>query len=245
LNETIIEVKDLWVSYPEHTEKPFKKLINLHKKEDRFWALKGLNFEVKKGEVLGIIGRNGSGKSTLLKLLSGLISPDKGDFKIYDDEHPVLLSLGAGFQPELPGIENIYLNGLLLGHNKKTIDEKVEEIIEFSELGAFIYKPVRTYSAGMKSRLAFATAISLDPEILLIDEVLGVGDAAFQQKCRNAIMEKIKENRTVILVTHSSNLVRQICDRVVWIHLGEQKAVGETGPIVAEYDAFMKSSVAK
>ena len=172
-----------------------------------------------------------------------MISPDKGEFNIYEDEHPVLLSLGAGFQPELPGIDNIYLNGLLLGHNKKAIDEKVEDIIEFSELGDFIYKPVRTYSAGMKSRLAFATAISLDPEILLIDEVLGVGDTAFQQKCRNAIMEKIKQDRTVILVTHSSNLVRSICDRVVWIHLGEQKAVGETGPIVTEYDQFMKRTV--
>jgi ABC-type polysaccharide/polyol phosphate transport system ATPase subunit len=242
LSENIIEVKDLWVSYPEHTEKPLKKLISVHKKEDRFWALKGLNFEVKKGEVLGIIGRNGSGKSTLLKLLSGLISPDKGEFSIMDEEHPVLLSLGAGFQPELPGIENIYLNGLLLGHKKKTIDEKIDDIIEFSELGDFIYKPVRTYSAGMKSRLAFATAISLDPEILLIDEVLGVGDTAFQMKCREAIMEKIKQERTVILVTHSSNLVRAICDRVVWIHLGEQKAVGETGPIVKEYDEFMKKA---
>jgi ABC-type polysaccharide/polyol phosphate transport system ATPase subunit len=242
LSENIIEVKDLWVSYPEHTEKPFKKLISVHKKEDRFWALKGLNFEVKKGEVLGVIGRNGSGKSTLLKLLSGLISPDKGEFSIMDEEHPILLSLGAGFQPELPGIENIYLNGLLLGHKKKTIDEKIDDIIEFSELGDFIYKPVRTYSAGMKSRLAFATAISLDPEILLIDEVLGVGDTAFQMKCREAIMEKIKQERTVILVTHSSNLVRAICDRVVWIHLGEQKAVGETGPIVKEYDEFMKKA---
>jgi ABC-type polysaccharide/polyol phosphate transport system ATPase subunit len=242
LSENIIEVKDLWVSYPEHTEKPLKKLISVHKKEDRFWALKGLNFEVKKGEVLGVIGRNGSGKSTLLKLLSGLISPDKGEFSIMDEEHPVLLSLGAGFQPELPGIENIYLNGLLLGHKKKTIDEKIDDIIEFSELGDFIYKPVRTYSAGMKSRLAFATAISLDPEILLIDEVLGVGDTAFQMKCREAIMEKIKQERTVILVTHSSNLVRAICDRVVWIHLGEQKAVGETGPIVKEYDEFMKKA---
>ncbi|MGM0923203.1 MULTISPECIES: ABC transporter ATP-binding protein [Metabacillus] len=242
MSENIIEVKDLWVSYPEHTEKPLKKLISVHKKEDRFWALKGLNFEVKKGEVLGVIGRNGSGKSTLLKLLSGLISPDKGEFSIMDEEHPVLLSLGAGFQPELPGIENIYLNGLLLGHKKKTIDEKIDDIIEFSELGDFIYKPVRTYSAGMKSRLAFATAISLDPEILLIDEVLGVGDTAFQMKCREAIMEKIKQERTVILVTHSSNLVRAICDRVVWIHLGEQKAVGETGPIVKEYDEFMKKA---
>lgn len=238
MSNSLINLKDIWVSYPEETQQPLKKLFHRHR--PRFWALKGISFEVKKGEVLGIIGRNGSGKSTLLKLLSGLISPDKGDFNIEGDEHPVLLSLGAGFQPELSGIENIYLNGLLLGHNKQTIDEKLDEIIEFSELDDFVYKPVRTYSSGMKSRLAFSTAISLDPEILLVDEVLGVGDAAFQKKCREAITQKIKEDRTVILVTHSSTLVKSICDRVVWIHLGEQKAVGDTKEIVDEYDRFMK-----
>lgn len=239
MTESIIKLDDIWVSYPEYTDKPLKKLFNLNKEKDRFWALKGIDFEVKKGEVLGIIGRNGSGKSTLLKLLSGLISPDKGNFELNGDR-PVLLSLGAGFQPELPGIENIYLNGMLLGHTKKAIDEKVDQIIEFSELGDFINKPVRTYSSGMRSRLAFSTAISLDPDILLVDEVLGVGDSAFQRKCREAITEKIKQERTVILVTHSANLVKSICDRVVWIHLGEQKAVGDTVPIVDEYEAFMR-----
>lgn len=241
MSSSIISLNNISVSYPEHTDHPFKKLLKLNSEKDRFWALRDINFEVKKGEVLGIIGRNGSGKSTLLKLLSGLISPDKGDYKIIG-ERPVLLSLGAGFQPELPGIENIYLNGLLLGHTKKKIDERLEEIIEFSELGDFIYKPVRTYSSGMRSRLAFSTAISLDPEILLIDEVLGVGDSAFQRKCKEAITEKIKEDRTIILVTHSANLVKSICDRVVWIHLGEQKAVGETQLIVDEYEQFMKGN---
>lgn len=238
MGEAVMKLKDIWVSYPENQEKPLKNLFK--RKKDVFWALKGINFEIKKGEVLGVIGRNGSGKSTLLQLLSGLIAPDKGEF-INHGEQPVLLSLGAGFQPELPGIENIYLNGLLLGNTKKEIDEKLDEIIEFSELGDFVYKPVRTYSSGMKSRLAFATAISLDPEILLIDEVLGVGDSAFQRKCREAITEKIKQNRTVILVTHSSGLVKSLCDRVVWIHLGEQKAVGDTKKIVDEYEAFMKA----
>ncbi|PMC36595.1 ABC transporter [Bacillus sp. UMB0899] len=240
MSESIIELNDIWISYPEETKQPIKKLFHRHR--DRFWAIKGVNFEVKKGEVLGIIGRNGSGKSTLLKLLSGLISPDKGDFHLNNNERPVLLSLGAGFQPELSGIENIYLNALLLGHKKKDVDKSLDEIIEFSELGDFIYKPVRTYSSGMRSRLAFSTAISLDPEILLIDEVLGVGDAAFQKKCREAITQKINENRTVILVTHSSSLVKSICDRVVWIHLGEQKAVGEASEIVPQYDAFMKGN---
>lgn len=238
MGEAVMKLKDIWVSYPENQEKPLKNLFK--RKKDVFWALKGINFEIKKGEVLGVIGRNGSGKSTLLQLLSGLIAPDKGEF-INHGEQPVLLSLGAGFQPELPGIENIYLNGLLLGNTKKEIDEKLDEIIEFSELGDFVYKPVRTYSSGMKSRLAFATAISLDPEILLIDEVLGVGDSAFQRKCREAITEKIKQNRTVILVTHSSGLVKSLCDRVVWIHLGEQKAVGDTKKIVDEYETFMKA----
>ena len=239
MSESNITLKNISVSYPEQTDQPFKKLLKMNSKNDRFWALRDINFDVKKGEVLGIIGRNGSGKSTLLKLLSGLISPDTGEYSI-KGERPVLLSLGAGFQPELPGIENIYLNGLLLGHTKKMIDEKLEEIIEFSELGDFIYKPVRTYSSGMRSRLAFSTAISLDPEILLVDEVLGVGDTAFQNKCREAITQKIKENRTVILVTHSSGLVKSLCDRVVWIHLGEQKAVGDTKGIVEDYERYMR-----
>ncbi|MGA9287733.1 MAG: ABC transporter ATP-binding protein [Anaerobacillus sp.] len=238
MKKDIIEVKDLWVSYPEHSDNPMKQLFSKNKKQ--FWALKGLDFTVKKGEVLGIIGRNGSGKSTLLKLMSGLIEPDKGNYQV-EGKRPMLLSLGAGFQPELSGIENIYLNALLLGNRKKKIDDNLEAIIEFSELDDFIYKPVRTYSSGMRARLAFSTAIMLDPEILLIDEVLGVGDSAFQKKCKDAILEKIQQDRTVILVTHSSGLVKQICDRVVWIHRGEQKAVGDTKEIVEQYDEFMKA----
>ena len=238
MKKDIIELKDIWVSYPEHSANPLKQLLSKDKKQ--FWALKGLDFTVKKGEVLGIIGRNGSGKSTLLKLMSGLIEPDQGSYQV-EGKRPMLLSLGAGFQPELSGIENIYLNALLLGNRKKKIDDNLEAIIEFSELDDFIYKPVRTYSSGMKARLAFSTAIMLDPEILLIDEVLGVGDSAFQKKCKDAILEKIQQDRTVILVTHSSGLVKQICDRVVWIHRGEQKAVGDTKEIVEQYDEFMKA----
>ncbi|MEB1808286.1 MAG: ABC transporter ATP-binding protein [Bacillaceae bacterium] len=237
MENTVIELKDIWVSYPENQDKPLKSLFKKNKKE--FWALKGINFEVRSGEVLGIVGRNGSGKSTLLKILSGIMLPDKGEYKV-KGSRPVLLSLGAGFQPELSGIENIYLNGLLLGRKKHEIDKLLNEIIEFSELGDFVYKPVVTYSAGMKSRLAFSTAISLDPEILLIDEVLGVGDSAFQSKCREAILKKIQDNRTVILISHSANLVKSICDRVVWIHLGEQYDVGDTKEVVEKYEEFMK-----
>jgi len=238
LTDSIIELKDLWVSYPRQAESIISRLKNGNKKKE-FWALKGLNFEVKRGEVLGIIGRNGSGKSTLLKILSGLIVPDKGEFIINGDQRPVLLSLGAGFEPELSGLENIYLNGMLLGQTKEQIDQKMDEIIEFSELGEFVYEPVRTYSSGMKSRLAFSIAITIDPEVLLIDEVLGVGDQAFREKSKKAILEKIKQNRTVIIVTHSASLVREICDRTVWIHLGEQKDIGTVSEIVPDYIKFM------
>ena len=244
MSDSIIELKDLWVSYPRQQEgfvrNPFKKRI----KKPNFWALKGLNFDVKKGEVLGIIGRNGSGKSTLLKILSGLMVPDKGEF-IINGKRPILLALGAGFEQDLTGKENIYLNGLLLGQTKDQIDEKMDEIIEFSELGEFIYEPVRTYSSGMRSRLAFAIAITIDPEILLVDEVLGVGDQAFREKSKTAILEKIKQNRTVIIVTHSPSLVRELCDRCVWIHVGEQKEVGEANEVVTNYVQFMNKAAGK
>lgn len=233
----VLELNNIWVSYPDENGSLLKRLFRRERK--LFWALKGIDFTVQKGEVLGVIGRNGSGKSTLLRVLSGLIEPDKGEY-VVRGQRPVLLSLGAGFKPELSGLDNIYLNSLLLGHRKEDVDAKLEEIIRFSELDTFIYKPVRTYSAGMRARLAFSTAITLDPDILLIDEVLGVGDEAFKAKCRQAIMEKVQDGRTVIIVTHSAHLVKQICNRVVWIHLGEQKAVGDTKTIIEEYQAFMK-----
>jgi ABC-type polysaccharide/polyol phosphate transport system ATPase subunit len=244
LSTSIIELKNLWVSYPLGKKGKITDLLKRKKENKEFWALKNINFDVKKGEVLGVIGRNGSGKSTLLKILSGLILPDKGEY-IVRGKRPVLLSLGAGFDGELSGIENIYLNSLLLGHKKEEVDQKLNEIIEFSELGNFVYEPVRTYSSGMRSRLAFSIAISLDPDILLIDEVLGVGDQAFREKSEKAILDKIKQNKTVIIVTHSASLVNKICDRVVWIHLGEQKAVGPTGEVVPLYNQFMNGRKTK
>lgn len=244
MSKPIIELKDLWVSYPRQKEGILKKFLNNNQKKDDFWALKGLNFDVKKGEVLGVIGRNGSGKSTLLKILSGLIVPDKGEFLLHG-KRPILLSLGAGFEQDLSGIENIYLNGLLLGQTKEQIDEKLDEIIEFSELGDFVYEPVRTYSSGMRSRLAFSIAITIDPDVLLIDEVLGVGDQAFREKSKAAILEKIQQNRTVILVTHSPTLVREICERCVWIHLGEQMEIGEANEVVTHYVEYMNKAAKK
>lgn len=242
--QAVIKLQDIWISYPDNFSSPHKSILDVFSKKQRkgHWALKGINFEVNQGEVLGVIGRNGSGKSTLLKLLSGLISPDKGRFTVRGSK-PVLLSLGAGFEPELSGLDNIYLNGLLLGFDKKKLDERIAKIVEFAELQDFIDKPIRTYSTGMRARLAFSTAIELDPEVLLIDEVLGVGDAAFQKKCNEAIVNKIKQNRTVILVTHSAALVKELCDRAVWIHLGEQRMVGNATEVVTSYLDFMKGIV--
>ena len=238
----VIELKDLWVSYPMQSQSLVSRILKRNQvKKKEFWALKGLNFEVKPGEVLGVIGRNGSGKSTLLKVFSGIILPDKGEYNVKDGNKPVLLSLGAGFEPELSGIENIYLNGMLLGQTRDQITEKLDEIIEFAEIGDFVYEPVRTYSSGMRSRLAFSIAITIDPDILLIDEVLGVGDQAFRDKSKKAILEKIQQNRTVIIVTHSASLVKEICDRVVWIHLGEQKQIGTVDEVVPNYTKFMSA----
>lgn len=239
MNKPLLELKDVWVSYPDKEIKKRSVMSYFKSRGKKYWALKGISFHVNQGEVLGVIGRNGSGKSTLLKLLSGLIAQDCGEY-ILRGERPVLLTLGVGFQPELLGIQNIYLNGLLLGYTKDEIDQKLDEIIEFSELGEFIYKPVRTYSSGMKSRLGFATAITLDPQILLLDEILGVGDIAFRAKCEAKIKEKIEGNRTVILVTHSDSLLRSICQTAVWIHAGEQMAFGDAKTVAQEYSSFMK-----
>lgn len=239
MNKNVIEINDLWVSYPMQEQMGILNLFT--RKRERYWALKNLNFNVKKGEILGVIGGNGAGKSTLLKLLAGLISHDRGEIKTIG-EKPVLLTLGTGFQNELTGIQNIYLNGLMLGFTKEQIDDQLEEIIEFSELGEFIYKPVRVYSSGMKARLGFSIAITLDPEVLLLDEILGVGDIAFREKCRERIYNKIYDNRTVVLVTHSIGLLKKLCHRAVWLHKGEQMAVGPTETIASEYSDFMKTN---
>lgn len=237
MSDAIVELDNIWISYPEEK----KGLGNWFRPRSRFWAVKDVSFQVKQGEVFGIIGRNGSGKSTLLKLFAGIIEQDRGHF-VSRGRKSSLLTLGSGFKGDLSGLDNIYLNGLLFGFSKKQIDERIDEIIAFSELEEFIFKPIRTYSSGMRARLAFSSAIVLDPDILLIDEVLGVGDAAFQEKSKQVILEKINSGRTVILVTHSARLVNQLCERVAWLHRGEMKAYGTSKEVVQEYLAFMKGS---
>ena len=197
-------------------------------------VLKGINLKIKQGEVVALIGTNGSGKSTLLKLMTKIIYPNKG--KIYTEgKLTSLLELGAGFHPDFSGRENIYFNASIFGLTKKEIDERLEDIIEFSELRPFIDNPVRTYSSGMYMRLAFAVAINVDADILLVDEILSVGDEHFQNKCFDKMRELKAKGKTMVFVTHSMQSVRNLCDRAVWLCNGEIKMDGETNTVVDEY----------
>lgn len=235
-----IKVENISKSFPMKSDQPrFKEfLVNFHKymKKDKssFWALKDVSFSVTKGECVGIIGKNGAGKSTMLSLLLGTILPTKGQIVMKGNKTP-LLELGAGFHPDLSGIENIIFNGVLLGMSRKEVMDRMDKIIDFAELDEFIKMPARTYSSGMYMRLAFSVAIHTDPEILLIDEILAVGDESFQKKSRAAIMNLIKRGVTTIFVSHNLEMVKQICNRVVWLHKGEIKDIGTSDKIVDEY----------
>lgn len=236
----MIKVENIWKSFPIHRDRPgFKEFILkvpkfLRKNKDCFWALKGVNLTVKKGECLGVIGRNGAGKSTLLSLLLGVGHPTKGRIEVSGKKTP-LLELGAGFHFDLTGIENILMNGVLLGHTEEEVRYRMDDIIEFSELGDFIKMPLRTYSSGMTMRLAFSVAIHTDPEILLIDEILSVGDESFQKKSGNALINLIKGGCTTVYVSHSMEAVKKLCDRAIWLEHGEIRAYGEPEKVVGEY----------
>ena len=203
-------------------------------KEERIWALKDVNFEVARGEVIGVIGRNGAGKSTLLKMLSRITQPTTGRAELFG-RVASLLEVGTGFHPELTGRENIYLNGAILGMKKKEIALKFDQIVAFAELERFLDTPVKRYSSGMYMRLAFAVASHLEPEILLVDEVLAVGDAAFQKKCLGKMGAVAREGRTVLFVSHNMVAVRSLCGRALWLDRGEMVAAGETAPVVLDY----------
>lgn len=208
-------------------------LFSRNKKEKRE-VLKGINLNIKKGEAVALIGVNGSGKSTLLKLMTKIIYPNKGKITT-NGKLTSLLELGAGFHPDFSGRENIYFNASIFGLTRKEIDERIDQIIEFSELNDFIDNPVRTYSSGMYMRLAFSVAINVNADILLIDEILSVGDQHFQEKCFAKMQELKKEGKTMIFVTHSMESVKQLCDRAVWLHQGVIKMDGTTNEVVEEY----------
>lgn len=236
-----INVKDLKIRYRSLNKISIRKsLFSLKKsKVDIYEAVRGVSFDVKQGEILGITGKNGSGKSTLLRAIAGIFAPDEGSIDL--NGHTIsLLSIGVGFQKKLTGRENIYLSGMLLGFTEDEINDKMKEIIEFSELGDFIDKPVKTYSSGMYSKLAFSITAVLETEIMLIDEVLSVGDSKFKKKSYKKMKELISnEERTVIIVSHSQDTLQKLCDRIIWLHDGLIKMDGTPEEVLPKYEEFM------
>jgi len=235
-----IDIKDVHITYQTIRSVPLKQfLASPMAKRDRFEAVKGVSFSVKKGGILGLIGKNGSGKSTLLRAITGVFAPDRGSIDLHGNSVS-LLAIGVGFQRELSGADNIYLVGLLMGMTIKEIREKFDEIVEFSELGDFIDKPVSTYSSGMYSKLSFSICCILQTDILLIDEVLSVGDVAFRKKSAAKLRELIqRDDRTVIIISHNSETIRSLCDQVVWLHEGNIKMSGNTQEVMDAYEEFM------
>ncbi len=245
--EIMIEVNDVSMRFNLGIEKGFslkQGFIDLFKKDKRrkkkksdFWALSSVDFKVKKGEVVGFIGSNGAGKSTLLKVVAGVMKPTKGSVLTYGNICP-MIELGAGFDMQLTARENIYLNGAVMGYSKDLIDSKFEEIVEFSELREFLDVPVQNFSSGMVARLAFSVATIVNPEILIVDEILSVGDIAFQAKSEAKMMEMITGGTTVLYVSHSIESIKKLCNRVVWIEHGQIQKIGGV-EVCDEYEKFM------
>ena len=238
--DTSVFLDEVSVHYriPSESIKTFKeymiKLLKGQIKHASFSALKNIHLEIQKGEIFGVIGRNGAGKSTLLKVISRVLIPSEGRVWINGQISP-LLQLGAGFHPELTGRENIYLNATLLGRSHEEVEGKIDEIIKFSEIEEFIEAPLRTYSSGMQSRLGFAVATAWKPDILILDEVLSVGDIAFQKKCVDRMSKFRDSGATVIMVSHSIDRVREICERAMWIDHGEIKVIDKTNTVCDIY----------
>jgi lipopolysaccharide transport system ATP-binding protein len=243
MSNVVIDMDHVWKKYPSQKDRPgFKEFfVNFPKWVKRqgegdghFHALRNVTLKIERGESDGIIGKNGAGKSTLLSLMLGTILPSQGKVKIMDRVTP-LLELGAGFHPDLTGRENVILNGVLLGLTKENILQKISSIVDFSELGEFVDVPVRTYSTGMYVRLAFSVAIHTDPKILIIDEVLSVGDEGFQKKSKDAMLRLIQSGVTTVLVSHNLQAIEDICDRAILLDHGEVAAEGRPETVIGEY----------
>ena len=241
MSEYAIEVENLSVCYKGLKSYSIKKHFLKRKRSENelFMALKNVSFKLEKGEILGIVGKNGSGKSTLLKAIAGIFSPDEGSIDLHNNSVS-LLAIGVGFIKELSGRENIMLSGMLLGFSEAEIRSRTDEIIEFSEIGDFIDKPVRTYSSGMYSKLSFAITAILDTDIILIDEVLSVGDARFRKKSYAKMKELINQNdRTVVIVSHDNKTLLDLCDKLLWINDGEVMQFGETKEVLSAYEKYV------
>ncbi len=239
--EIALEVKDLHICYRVLKAFSIKKSL-LHRKKAEtkvFEAVRGVSFSLPKGEILGIVGKNGSGKSTMLNAIAGIFCPDEGYIDLHGNSVS-LLSIGVGFQKELTGRENIILSGMLLGFTEQQVREKMDEIVEFANLGEFIDMPVKTYSSGMHSKLAFSITAILESDIMLIDEVLSVGDAKFKKKSYNKMKELIaSEDRTVVIVSHVTETLKELCSSILWMHDGKIKMIGTPDEVLPAYEEFM------
>ena len=244
MNDIVIEVKNATVRFNKSAESISglkEYIIKMLKRElmfQEFLALKNINFTVKRGESWGLIGKNGSGKSTLLKLISGIIRPYQGNVTVNGSISP-LIELGAGFDPELTARENIFLNGALLGYSKIFIESHFQEIVDFAELNDFIDVPIKNFSSGMSARLGFAIATVQKPDILIVDEVLAVGDFSFQQKCKERMENLLSNGTTLLFVSHSIEQVKELGSKAIWIDNGEVRAIGETHSVSQEYISSM------
>ena len=238
--EKVIDVQDISMCFRLTDDKILSlkefvtRKLSRKLKTNEFWALEHVSFSVYKGEVMGIIGHNGAGKSTVLKVISGILRPTFGNVVSVGNIVP-MLELGSGFDMDLTGRENIFLNGAILGYSKEFLESKYEEIVEFSELKEFIEVPIRNYSSGMLARLAFSIATVVNPEVLIVDEILSVGDADFQEKSKKRMLELMSGGTTVLFVSHSIDQIREMCDRVVWLEHGKVQKVGETSEVCNLY----------
>ena len=246
MKENMIEVKNVSMRFNLGIEKGFslkQGFVDMFKKKEKinndFWALKNVNFDVEKGEVVGFVGSNGAGKSTLLKVIAGVMKPTKGKVSVYGNICP-MIELGAGFDSQLTARENIYLNGAVMGYSKEFINSKFDEIVSFSELSEFLDVPIQNFSSGMIARLAFSIATVVDPEILIVDEILSVGDMAFQKKSEEKMLNMINGGTTVLFVSHSIDQIRNMCNKVVWIEKGEVQAIGGK-EVCDKYIEFMNN----
>ncbi len=242
MSKTMIAVKDVTMRFRMNCDrimslKEFVTMALRGKLEyQEFTALEHISFRVKKGETLGLIGQNGAGKSTMLKVIAGILKPTKGEMIRRGNVAP-MLELGSGFDFDLTGKENIFLNGAILGYSEQFLREKYDEIVAFSELGKFIEVPIRNYSSGMLARLAFSVATVVNPEILIVDEILAVGDASFQEKSYRRMIELMSGGTTVLFVSHNLAQIREMCDRVLWLEHGRVKMLGEAKSVCDAYDA--------
>ena len=243
MDKGTIEVRDLSKVYHLYNKPSdrIRETFSIRKKKysKEHYALKNINLKINKGESIGIVGTNGSGKSTLLKLVTGVVTPTTGTIKT-DGKIAALLELGAGFNPEYTGIENIYLNGTMMGYTEEEMKKRVPDIIEFADIGEFINQPVKSYSSGMFARLAFAVSINVEPDILIVDEALSVGDTRFQVKCIDKMRELQESGTTILFVTHAIEQIKRFCTRAIWIKNGELIEDGEASQVDDLYDNFMK-----